>query len=101
MTAPIFLRSSGYSRTAIRFLQRNSLILFAFARRDGFDFLLSSMIDLFRHLSYQSFFSISSSTLYMECDGLAPLWYWATCRPGSPLNAIPHRLRQVSAYLKR
>src|SRR5260221_1985775 len=40
---PMFLRSFGYSITAMRFLQRKSLILSALARRDGFDFLVSSM----------------------------------------------------------
>src|ERR1700722_210780 len=43
MIVQIFLKSSGCSITAIRFLQRKSLILSALARSDGFDFLFSSM----------------------------------------------------------
>jgi hypothetical protein len=46
MIVPMFLRSFGYSITAMRFLQRKPLILSAFARRDDFDFLFSSMSNM-------------------------------------------------------
>src|SRR3954466_14622986 len=47
MIVPIFRGLCGYSITAMRFLQRKSLILSAFARRDDFDFLFSSIGNMF------------------------------------------------------
>src|SRR5690348_13072321 len=45
MMVPMFLRSSGFSITAIRFLQRKSLTLSALARSVGLDLFFSSIPD--------------------------------------------------------